>query len=99
MHETNKVNTILDVKLNKSSSLYHCIRSFINLRQGENEPNNSFKLSWDYFYETMELSGGENILISNQLVKVAGYQSSSKEKQVKVDDIKKMGFPSKRRPK
>ena len=47
----------LDVNLNKSASLYHCIRIFIDLRQGENDPNDTFKLCFDNVYETMELAG------------------------------------------
>ena len=49
-------------------------------------------MHWDNVYETMELAGGENILRINQLVKVAVYQSSSKEKQVRIDEMKVMHF-------
>ena len=59
MQETKKITTGLNVKLNKSASLYQCIRSFINLRQRENDPNDTFKLRWDNVYETMDLAGGE----------------------------------------
>ena len=38
IHETNKITAGLDVRIIMSASLYHYIRSFINLRQGENEP-------------------------------------------------------------
>ena len=38
------------------------------------------------------MSGGENIIRSNQLVKVAVYQASSKEKQVQFNDMKAMCF-------
>ena len=79
-----------EYQLNNSSSLYHCINIFINLRQGENEPKDNFKLRWDNVYETMELAGGGNITRSNQLVKVAGDQASSKEKKVQVDKMKEM---------
>ena len=58
MQETKNITTGMYVKLNKLASLYHCIRSFINLRQGENERNDTFKLRWDNVYETMELEGG-----------------------------------------
>ena len=88
MKESKKITLVLDFKLNKSSSLYHCIRSFINLQQGENYLNKTFKLRWDNVYETMETTGGKNILRSNQLVRVSGYQASSKEKQVQVEEIK-----------
>ena len=88
MQETKKTTAGLDVKLNKSASLYHCIRSFINLQQGENDPNKTFKLRWDNVYETMDMKVGENILSSNQLVKVTGDQASSNDKQVKVDNMK-----------
>ena len=94
MQETKKITTGLDVKLNKPDSLYHCIRIFINLRQGDNEPNDTFKLRWDNVYETMELAGKENILRSDKLVKVAGDQDSYKEKQVQVDEMKEMFFLS-----
>ena len=40
----------------------------------------------------MELSGGENILRSDQLVKVAGYQAPYKENQIKVDEMKSICF-------
>ena len=48
----------VDVKLNNSAILYHCIRIFINLQQGENETNDTFKLRFDNVYETMYLDGG-----------------------------------------
>ena len=75
IQETKKITALINVKINKSDSLYHCIRRFTNLRKGENEPNDTFKLRWGNFYETMDLVGGENILISNQLVKVSGDQA------------------------
>ena len=34
MQETKKIAAVIDVKLNHSDSLYHCIRSSINLLQG-----------------------------------------------------------------
>ena len=58
MQETKKITAGLDVKLNKSASLYHCIRIFTNLLQGGNEPNDTFKLRWKNIYETMEMAGG-----------------------------------------
>ena len=82
MHETKKITARIDVGLNKSDSLYHYIRFFINLQQGKNEPNDNFKLCFDHVYETIELAGGENILRIDQLIKVDGYQASYKEKQV-----------------
>ena len=68
----------IGLKINKSPSLNHCIRIFINLRQEENDPNDTLKLRFDNVYETMELSMGEKVLRRDQLVKVAGYQASSK---------------------
>ena len=59
MKDTKNITAGIDVKLNKPASLYHCTRSFINLRQGGNLPNDTFKLRWDIVYETMELAGGE----------------------------------------
>ena len=79
MQKTKNITAGLGVKISKSSSLYHCIRIFLNLRQGENDPNDTFKLRWDNVYETMDLAGGGIILRSDQLVKVDGDQVSSKE--------------------
>ena len=62
------------------------------MRQGENDLNDTFKLRWENVYETMEMSGGENILRSNQLVSVAGDLASSKENQVQVDNMKEICF-------
>ena len=92
IQETKKINSGLGLKLNKPSSLYHHIRSFINLRQGENNPYDNFKLRWDNVYETMEIAGEEKILRSDQLVKVAGYKASSKEKEFQVDEMNAMCF-------
>ena len=58
MKEAKKITAGLDVNLNKSSTLYHTIRGFINTKQGEDEPNNFFKLHFDNFYDTIELVGG-----------------------------------------
>ena len=66
-------NEGIDVKTNQSAILYHYIRIFINLQQGENDPNDNFKLRWDNVYETTELAGIENILRSNQIIKVDGW--------------------------
>ena len=52
----------IGVKINKSVSLYHTIQGFINMKQGESERNNSFKIISDNVYETMDISGGENII-------------------------------------
>ena len=92
MKDTKKTTVGISVKLNKSVSLYHCIRRFINLEQRENEPNDNFKLRWDNVYDTMELTGGEEILRSDQIFKVAGDQESSKETQVQIDEMKAMCF-------
>ena len=60
MQETKNITAVMDDKLNKSAILYHCIRSFINLQHGENDPDDNFKLRCDNVYETMELArGGE----------------------------------------
>ena len=82
----------LNVKLNKSDSLYHCIKKIVNLIKGENEPDDTFILHWDNVYETIDMSGRENILRSDQLVKVAGYQTLSKENQVQIDKMKEIFF-------
>ena len=62
------------------------------MRQGENDLNDTFKLRWENVYETMEMSGGENILRSDQLVSVPGDLASSKENQVQVDNMKEICF-------
>ena len=58
MKETKKINAVLDVKLNKSSILYHAIWVFANMKQYESCPNGAFKLHFENFYETMELASG-----------------------------------------
>ena len=67
MKETKKITAVVNVKLNKSASIYRCMQGFINMRQGEAEPNDTFKLRLDNIYETMELSDGDNTLRSKQL--------------------------------
>ena len=56
--DTKNITSWLDVKLNKPASLYHCIISFINLQQGENETNDTFKMPWDNVFDTMDMDGG-----------------------------------------
>ena len=92
MQETNNITARIDVELNNSASWYHCIRIFINLQQVENETNGNFKLRWDNIDETMYMARGENILRSAQLVKLSGYQASSKENQVQIGEMKEMCF-------
>ena len=92
MQETNNITARIDVELNNSASWYHCIRIFINLQQVENETNGNFKLRWDNIDETMYMARGENILRSAQLVKLSGYQASSKENQVRIDEMKAICF-------
>ena len=53
-----------DLKLNKSDTLYHTIRGFVNTKQGEDESNNNSKLRFDKFCKTMDLDSGVNILLS-----------------------------------
>ena len=53
-----KITAVLDGKLNNPASLYHCIISFINLQQGENETNDTFKMPWDNVFDTMDMDGG-----------------------------------------
>ena len=78
MQETKKITAGLDVRLNKLASLYHCIISFLELIQGGNETTDTFKLRWDNADDIVEMSKGENILRSDQLIKVDGDQESSK---------------------
>ena len=58
IQDTKKITAGVAVKLNKSDSLYHCIRSFINSQQVENESNDTFKFHWDNVYGTMDMEGG-----------------------------------------
>ena len=53
MQEMKDITDGIDVKLNKSASLYHAIQWFINIRQGESDPQNTFKLHFYNIYETM----------------------------------------------
>ena len=66
MQEINNINTGLDIKLNKSTSLYHAIQDYMNIIQGKTEPNNALKLRFDNIYESMELSrGGTTSSVAN----------------------------------
>ena len=58
MRETMKIIADIGVKLNNYDSLYHAIWGFLNRKQGEDEPNKSFKLRFENFYNTMEITGG-----------------------------------------
>ena len=53
-----KIIADIGVKLNNYDSLYHAIWGFLNRKQGEDEPNKSFKLRFENFYNTMEITGG-----------------------------------------
>ena len=79
MQETKNITTGLEVKLNRSASLYYAIRGSINTKQGKAEPNDAFKISFDNVYDTTELSGWDNILCREQLT-TNGSQVSSKKK-------------------
>ena len=65
MNDKNKITVGLDVKLNHLSSLYHCIKGFINMRQVETGPNDTFKSCFNNIYEAMEIAGRGNILQNN----------------------------------
>ena len=91
MNETWKITAGIYVKLNKSDSIYHCIRGFINTKQGETDPNDTFKLLFDSIYETVELSGRDNILHSQQLTN-NGNQASRKEKHAQTYQMKEICF-------
>ena len=69
MKETKKITAGLDVKLNKSASIYHCIRYFIKMIQGETEPKITFKFRFNNIYITIELASGDNILHSKKINK------------------------------
>ena len=69
MQETNKITTALGVKLNKSAILYHTIQVFVNMIQGQAEPNNAFKLRFRNVCDTMELANSYNIISIKQLTK------------------------------
>ena len=79
-----KINAVLDVKLNKPAIIYHCIQGFINMIQGETDLNDTFKLLIENIYETMKLSGVDNIICSKKLTK-NGIQTSTKDKQALID--------------
>ena len=67
MWETKKIIDGLDVEINKSSSLYHAIQGFVNTKQGEANLKDASQLRFDNIYETMKLSGVENILYRVEL--------------------------------
>ena len=80
MKDKNNITAGIDVKLKKSASLYHWIRVFINTRQGETEPKDTFKLRFDNIYEPMELAGRDNILHRKQLTNNGSQESTKKKK-------------------
>ena len=47
MKKAEKITHGLNINLNKPATLYHTIRSFINMKQDKYEPNNGFKLHSD----------------------------------------------------
>ena len=87
MQDMKNINASLHVKLNKSASLYHAIRGFINTRKDDTDTNDIFKLRFGKIYETMALTGGDNILIREKLTN-NGSQASMKEKQSQIDQMK-----------
>ena len=91
MKETKKITAGLDVKLNKSASLYHCIRYFIKMIQGETEPKITFKFRFNNIYITIELASGDNILYIKQLAN-NGINASTKGSKVQIDQMKAMYF-------
>ena len=91
MKVTNKITADIDVKVNKSAGIYHYTIFFIKIRQGETDTNDKFKLCFYTTYETMDLSGGDNILRSKQLTN-NGNHASTKEKHAQIDHMKSMCF-------
>ena len=89
MKEENNISAGLDGKLNKSASLDHFIRGFINMRRGETDSNDTLKLCFENIYETMDLTGRYNILRSKQPTK-NGNQASTKNEQPQMDQMKAM---------
>ena len=53
MKETNKITYGIGVKLNKFSRLYHAVQGFLNMKQGEADPNDTVNMSFENIYETM----------------------------------------------
>ena len=62
MRDTKKITTGIDVKQNKSTSLYHAIQGFMDMKQGESYLNEAFKSRFDNIHETTELDRRDNIL-------------------------------------
>ena len=61
------------------------------MRHGETEPNNTFKFCFENIYGTMELTGGDNIIRSEQLNQ-NGSKASTKEKELQIYQMKSMCF-------
>ena len=87
--ESKKITAGLNAKLINSATFYHAIRDFIMAKQGEAEPNDTFKLIFDNFYSTIEIADGENILRREQLTN-NGSQSTEREKQTQIYLMKAM---------
>ena len=62
MKEAKKIKVGINVKFDKSSNLYHAIGGFINMKQGEDEPNDAFKLCFHKVYNIMDIAAGGNTL-------------------------------------
>ena len=77
MRDKRKIPAGLEIKFKDSTSLYHAIQGFMNMRQGETDPKDDFKLRFDNIYETIELAGGYNTLCIKQLTN-NGIQASTK---------------------
>ena len=91
MWEKKTITSGIEVKLNKSARPYHAIQGFINIIQGETDPNGAFKFCLDKIYETMELTDGYNIFCSKKLTK-NGSQVSTKDKNRRFEKMKAMCF-------
>ena len=69
----NKVKTIvvgLDTKLNQRVSLHAAITNFILLKQFANETNDAYFTRFKLMVQTLQITGGEHVLISRTTMKV-----------------------------
>ena len=88
MKETKNSTAGFDIKINKSTSLCHCIRGFINTRKVKTETNYTFKLCFSNIYETMELTGKDNILLRKNSP-ITGVRNQQKRNNCKLNRRRK----------
>ena len=86
LEELNKITTGIDTFSNKHLTLLNAIKSFVNMKQGQQESDDSFLKRTKAMVETLKLAGGGHILYSPQLsTALSPHSPSEDEKREEVD--------------